>query len=172
MKLRDDAVGLLCKSGYLQMGESLSIGSATFNFEFVLWNGEAGFNLVVGSDPQDDLIRKLSALARALDFLGSKASITLVLEADWLDLKSRSALSQLARVLLIGPETLRDDLRVLLPLDLERRTVDSFDPIEVLRDGLRNDPAVFRSGLLDGHESEESVRAMLGRYIKDGVTEG
>lgn len=172
MKLQDRAIELLCNAGYLQMGESLNIGSATFTFEYVLWNGEAGFNLVVGSHTHDNLVRKVSALARALDFLGSKASITVVLEADRLDLKSRSALSQLARVLLIGPETLSDDLRVLLPLELERRVVESLDPIEVLRQSLRADRAVLESGLLDGHESEERVRAVLGSYIKEGVTKG
>lgn len=165
MRLEDDVVRVLSEGGYRAMGDVLNISSASFRFDFVLWSSHAGFNLVVGSALNDGLTRKIAALARALDYVESKASITVVVDAEDIGLKTRSELSRYARVLVVHEDTLEDDLRVLLPLRLAWKTVESVDPIELLRRSSARDPLIMGSSLLAGSSSEETVRESLRRFV-------
>ncbi|AWB86158.1 hypothetical protein [Mycetocola zhujimingii] len=164
MKLRDKVVELLRTGGYNEMDDVLNIGSATFQFDFVFWTSDAGFNLVLGAVPGENLTRKVAALARALDYVESKASITVVVDADAMNATTRSEVSRYARVLLVRTDSAEDDLRVLLPLHLERRVVKSVDPISVMRRS-SGDPLIAGSRLLGGSTSEERVRDALRTFV-------
>ena len=171
MRSREQVVALLRAGGVIEMGDVLNVASASFTFDFVMWSSRSGFNLVVGATPRPDLSRRLLALARALDYIGSKASITLVVGADGLDLRTRADVSRVARVLLVRPESLEDDLRVLLPLHLERKAVASVDPIAILRNAVAGDPLVADSPLLHGYASEQRVRDTLRALVAEELIE-
>ena len=167
MRSREQVVALLRAGGFIEMGDVLNVASASFTFDFVMWSSRSGFNLVVGATPRPDLSRRLLALARALDYIGSKASITLVVGADGLDLRTRADVSRVARVLLVRPESLEDDLRVLL----ERKAVASVDPIAILRNAVAGDPLVADSPLLHGYASEQRVRDTLRALVAEELIE-
>lgn len=165
MKLQESVIRVLSEGGYRAMGEVLTVASASFRFDFVLWSSHVGFNLVVGVTLDDVLTRKIASLARALDYVESKASITVVVDAEEIGLKTRSELSRYARVLFVHEDTLEDDLRVLLPLRLERRAVESVDPIQILRRASAGDPLIAGSSLLDGYSDEDAVRESLRAFV-------
>jgi len=115
-------------AGYLPLGQSQAIGGIPFEFAAMLVGGTSLDLIVVldlAIDAEEERIRRrVEGLARALDLVGSRRSLTLVLVGPRPPRNLTQTLAEVARVLTVGsPQEgedtlLRDALSVLLPLDL------------------------------------------------------
>ena len=119
---------LIREGGYRELPRPLKIGSLSFDFAHALVAGDKANDLVVvielkGDIPDDTVIRKVLSLARALDVLQSKRSVTVVLTSGQAAPETLHSLSRVCRVLPVGSpygpkavDAVRDWLSVLLPL--------------------------------------------------------
>lgn len=130
MSTTEDVVRILKEDGgYKELPKPLRVGSQDFDFTHALVAGERANDLVVvmevRSDKRDeDLIRRVLGLTRALDVLQSKRPVTAVLTSGQTTSETLRTLSQVCRVLPIGSQigkdadrAVRDWLSVLLPLE-------------------------------------------------------
>ena len=130
MSTTEDVVRILKDDGgYKELPKPLRVGSQAFDFTHALVAGDRANDLVVimevRSDGQDeDLIRRVLGLTRALDVLQSKRPVTTVLTSGQTTPETLRTLSEVCRVLPIGTQigkdadqTVRDWLSVLLPLE-------------------------------------------------------
>lgn len=130
MSTTEDVVRILKDDGgYTELAKPLRVGSQVFNFTHALLAGDRANDLVVvievKSDGQDDdLIRRVLGLTRALDVLRSKRPVTAVLTSGQARPETLRTLSEVCRVLPIGSQigkdadrAVRDWLSVLLPLE-------------------------------------------------------
>ena len=120
------AITLLKDNGYRSVKQPLGVGSATYSFDAVL-TAEQSLDLVLLQDTTlgsgERIRREVIAFGRSLDVLGSRRTLTLVLVGQPIDPSTIESLSQVCRVLPVGPledgeARLRDWLAVLLPLKL------------------------------------------------------
>lgn len=110
------------------MPKPFKVGSLSFDFTHVLVAGQKANDLVLvidlKSDAADDVaIRKVLALTRALDVIGSRRPVTAVLTSVQLGPTTVRSMSNVCRVLPLGApagpsatDAVRDWLSVLLPL--------------------------------------------------------
>jgi hypothetical protein len=130
MSTTEDVVRILKDDGgYKELPKPLRVGSQAFDFTHALVAGDRANDLVVvievRSDGQDeDLIRRVLGLTRALDVLRSKRPVTAVLTSGQTTPETLRTLSEVCRVLPIGTQigkdadqAVRDWLSVLLPLE-------------------------------------------------------
>lgn len=130
MSTTEDVVRILKDDGgYKELPKPLRVGSQAFDFTHALVAGDRANDLVVvievRSDGQDeDLIRRVLGLTRALDVLQSKRPVTAVLTSGQTTHETLRTLSEVCRVLPIGTQigkdadqAVRDWLSVLLPLE-------------------------------------------------------
>ncbi len=127
------------QGGYRELGKPFNIATLSFDFTHVLIGGDRANDLIVvielTNSVSDDVVeRKLLALARALDVLGSHRPVTVVLTGGSARPEVIQSISRVCRVLPIGTPLglnaaaeIRDWLSVLLPLELPR-------PVEDLND--------------------------------------
>lgn len=120
------AIKVLKDNGYRSVQQPFGVGSSTFNFDAVL-TAEQSLDLVLLQDTTlrsgERIRREVIAFGRSLDVLGSRRTLTLVLVGQPIDPLNLDSLSQVCRVLPVGPlesgdARLRDWLAVLLPLEL------------------------------------------------------
>lgn len=121
----DRVTEVLASNGYTQVDQPLKIGSLDFTFSSVLLGGIGRPELIVVVDAgaSEELQRvsgQIEALARALDIVGSRRSLTIVLVGPATDDVTRDKLRRFGRVLHAdhGLDAVVDDLAVLLPLSL------------------------------------------------------
>lgn len=117
------------EGGYRELPRPLKIGNLSFDFSHAFLAPEGGSDLVViielRSDGDDDAeVRRILSLARALDVLESRRSVTAVITIAKPSGPVLQSMSRVCRVLPIGtaqgPEAraeVRDWLSVLLPLE-------------------------------------------------------
>jgi hypothetical protein len=130
MSTTEDVVRILKDDGgYKELPKPLRVGSQAFDFTHALVAGDRANDLVVvievRSDGHDeDLIRRVLGLTRALDVLQSKRPVTAVLTSGQTTHETLRTLSEVCRVLPIGTQigkdadqAVRDWLSVLLPLE-------------------------------------------------------
>jgi len=120
---------LVDKGHYRQLPTPIRIGSQEFLFTRVLAGTDKANDLVLvieltGSTGNDAVIRSVLAFTRALDVIGSRRPVTVVLTSGQADKDLLNALNRVCRVLPIGSpsgedsmQTIADWLAVLLPLD-------------------------------------------------------
>ncbi|QKC83507.1 hypothetical protein [Mesorhizobium sp. NZP2077] len=122
----DRAIALLKDKGYRTVQQPFGIGSATYSFDAVL-TAEQSLDLVLLQDTTlgsgERIRREVLAFGRSLDVLGSRRTLTLILVGQPLEPAILASLSQVCRVLPVGPleagdARMRDCLAVLLPLEL------------------------------------------------------
>lgn len=119
----------LASSGYVQLPQPLAVGGVLFEFAAILGRQDS-LDLVVVVDTiantdSDQTRRRIEALARALDVVGSRRTLTVVLVGVRPQPAVTKALGGVARVLAVGTPTgeqagqrLDDALAVLLPLSV------------------------------------------------------
>ena len=119
---------LVREGGYRELSRPLKIGSLSFDFAHALVASEKANDLVIiielkGDTADDAVIRKVLSLARALDVLQSKRSVTAVLTSGQASPETVQSISRVCRVLSVGAPSgpgamnvVRDWLSVLLPL--------------------------------------------------------
>lgn len=130
MSTTEDVIRILKEDGgYTELPRPLRIGSQSFDFTHALVAGDRANDLVVvievKSDGQDqDLIRRVLGLTRALDVLQSRRPVTAVLTSGQAKTETLRTLSEVCRVLPIGTQigkdadqAVRDWLSALLPLE-------------------------------------------------------
>lgn len=119
---------LLGEGGYRELPRPLRVGTISFDFTHALVAETRANDLVIvieltGSTADEGVTRKVLALTRALDVMGSKRPVTAVLTSGQPRLETVQAISKVCRVLSVGApagpgarEAVRDWLAVLLPL--------------------------------------------------------
>lgn len=124
----DRAVALLKAHGYREANQPFPIGSASFSFDAVM-TADRTLDLIVLADTtvgkEERLRSQIQAFSRALDVIGSRRTLTVVLVGQRLPADTLEALARVCRVLPVGTLTgehadqvLRDWLAALLPLKL------------------------------------------------------
>jgi hypothetical protein len=162
-------VALLEEAEY-RIVERPLIAGIPFEFPAMLAGQEsldlvAVIDLALDSD-HDRVRRRVEGVARALDLVGSRRSLTVVLVGPRPDHGVIQAMSGVARVLAVGSgtndtATLRDALAVLLPLELVTENEDA----------ISSDWEKTRAELLTEHSDEiEPILAAAGQG-KEAVTE-
>jgi hypothetical protein len=177
-------VDLLNRSGYRAIKGDLRVETLSFHFAEVLVGTSNPLDLVVIVDTVTDtdesqIRRQVKALARALDMVASRRSLTLIIVRPSPTDSVIRDLSKVCRILLVGTPTgkdaddaLRDTLAVLLPLDIPNEASGPVDPLATLQAVLGNsiDDTVmpfFRAA----HESAEAVRTELKDWLGSAIRE-
>lgn len=123
----DRVVDRLASAGYSEFVQPFAVGGVKFEFAAVLGREDSlDLVLVIDTDAaadHDQIRRRVEALGRALDVVGSRRTLTVVLVGGRPILDVIQALRGVARVLPVGVPTterdirmLNDSLAVLLPL--------------------------------------------------------
>jgi hypothetical protein len=131
-------VAVLEGAGYEIVEQPRRIGGIPFQFAAML-AGRSSLDLVVlvdlATDTDDDRIRRrVEGLARALDLVRSRRSLTIVLLGPLRSAVLIQAIAGVARILNVGSPgrgdeaDLRDALSVLLPLEVATEKGDGADP--------------------------------------------
>ncbi|WP_154360773.1 hypothetical protein [Duganella aquatilis] len=129
MRTSDHVLEILTKEGgYRQLPKPFKVGTLPFEFTHALVGTDRANDLVIVIDLNDNnfdemATRKVMALTRALDVIGSKRPVTAVLTSGNPHSKTVQAISKVSRVLPIGSpvgpnavNSIREWLSVLLPL--------------------------------------------------------
>jgi hypothetical protein len=169
------AITLLKENGYRSVQQPFGIGSATYSFDAVL-TAEQSLDLVLLQDTTvgsaEKIRREVIAFGRSLDVLGSRRTLTLVLVGQSTDASTLESLSQVCRVLPVGPleacdARLRDWLAVLLQLELPDPADIQGDWSSEVRRHLSADETRGANGYLAASEQgEASVRLELRKRIE------
>lgn len=155
------AADILKKGGYRDAQQPFGIGSTSFSFDAVLTTDKS-LDLVILQDTTlgspDRMRREILAFGRSLDVIGSRRTLTLVLIGQRLDENLLEGVSQVCRVLSVGPEAkqLREWLAVLLPLELPKATDLQGDWSSEVRDRLTGDVARTATSYLNAAEQGEA----------------
>jgi hypothetical protein len=119
---------LVEEGGYKDLARPLRVGSLSFDFAHALIAGERANDLVIvielkGDTADDNVVRKVLSLTRALDVLQSRRSVTVVLTSGQVAQNTVQSISRVCRVLPIGApsgpkaiDIVREWISVLLPL--------------------------------------------------------
>lgn len=119
---------LMQEGGYRQLPRPFKVGSISFDFTHALVASERANDLVIvielKSDAVDDgAARKVMALTRALDVIGSKRPVTAILTSGQPRNETVQLINKVCRVLPVGAPTgpdainaVRDWISILLPL--------------------------------------------------------
>lgn len=176
------AVALLEEAGY-QVVERPLIAGIPFEFPAMLV-GQRSLDLIAVIDlaldsDHDRVRRRVEGVARALDLVGSRRSLTVVLMGPRPEHDVMQAIAGVARVLTVSSSSkndaasLRDALAVLLPLEL---VTEKEDPIstgwEKTRAKLLNDhpeelETILAAASLGKEAVTEAVREALSEPIED-----
>ena len=154
----DRVIQRLAASGYAELEQPVKIGGIPFEFAAILARRDS-LDLVVVADTiaerdHDRIRRRVEGLARALDVVGSRRTLTAVLVGIRPAPTVTKALARVARVLAVGTPTgdraeqaLDDALAVLLPLAV---VSDGHDQVA-------ESWATARAKLLEDHTEATSV---------------
>jgi hypothetical protein len=176
-------VELLKDNGYVPVHGDLRVGTISFNFAEVLFGTQNSCDLVVVVDtvfqPSESRTRRqVESLARALDIVQSRRSLTLIVVGPQLSDNSVRDLSRVCRILAVGTPTgrdadrvVRDVLAILLPLDLPVGEFGIADPLTRLRAELDDFLDVEVEPFIEAAQREiESVEAALKQWLLDGIS--
>lgn len=169
------------EGGYRPLIKPIKIGSQTFDFTHMLVAGERANDLVIvidltGASDDAQVTRSVLAFTRALDVLGSKRSVTVVLTSGQADNDLVNSISRVCRVLPVGAptgstaeEAVRDWLAVLLPLKSPppvQHLADWKASLEKQLEDTDEEPSFGRFVQL-AEEGKEAVEAALALEISN-----
>lgn len=170
----------LGRANFESVPQPMSLGGVEFEFSAVFSGYRSSLDLIVVHDGEQSrwLMTQMDALARALDFVGSRRSLTLVWIGRELPTAVRSSLLDVCRVLTISDRRadvgeVRRSLSVLLPLHVPGISESSIDPLEELI-GRLSTTSIRRlkgSGLLDAGVHEDEPRLLLRRWLTEPLSE-
>lgn len=144
----DRITQILVGTGYQATGPSVPVASIPFDFAATFVGANHSLDLVVVIDTVSDpsearLLKKISGLARALDMVGSRRSVTAIVVGPSPSAAAQQTMGRHCRVLVVGTPTgpnagraIRDAIAVLLPLDLPQPVSQLADPIAEVRKAL------------------------------------
>lgn len=178
----DRVVSLLVDAGYRQIGVSLRVGSVPFDFAATLVGGDHALDLVVVIDtvtdrPDARIRKKVEGLSRALDLVGSRRTVSVVLVGPMPGGATIQAMARVCRVLAVGTPTgsdadqsIRDALAVLLPLYLPAASVRLAEPVaqvvSALGDAYTDAAALLIEAATSSKEQVElAVRQLLEEVL-------
>lgn len=164
-------VTLLAGAGYEVVEQPRAIGGIPFEFAAML-AGRGSLDLIVLVDlaidtDRERIRRRVAGLARALDLVRSRRSLTIVLVGPSPDAALVQAIAGVARVLTVGTPPaddapLRDALAVLLPLEVETEDSKADDVWAEAMQRFRADhPAEAGRVLAAADAGEDAVVAAL-----------
>ncbi|RWK29081.1 hypothetical protein [Mesorhizobium sp.] len=173
------AISLLKSKGYRTVRQPFGIGTSTYSFDAVL-TAEQSLDLVLLQDTTlgtgERIRREVVAFGRSLDVLGSRRTLTLILVGQPLDRAILESLSQVCRVLPVGPldaddARLRDRLAVLLPLELPDAADMQGDWSSEVRRRLSAEEArAANSYLAAAEQGEAGVRFELRKRVERALS--
>lgn len=182
-------VSLLVGAGYRKIDGSLLVGSIPFEFAATLVGGDHSLDMVVVIDTvtegADTRVRKkVEGLSRALDLMGSRRTVSVVLVGPTPGSVTVQAMARVSRVLAVGTPTgddadqnVRDALAVLMPLVLPDATLQLAEPMSQLTRALGDTHSEVGAVLLDAavngkEEVETAVKGFLEEVLpSDDVTD-
>lgn len=184
MSTTEDVVRILKDDGgYKELPKPLRVGTQAFDFTHALVADDRANDLVVvievRSDGQDEeLIRRVLGLTRALDVLRSKRPVTAVLTSGQTTPETLRALSEVCRVLPIGTQigkdadqAVRDWLSVLLPLEVtssaESVLVWEADLLKALES--QDDQGLVAQLIEASHIDAQAVETVFATSIRTAV---
>jgi hypothetical protein len=175
-------VELLEREGYEIVEQPRSIGGIPFEFSAMLV-GRSSLDLIALVDlaiESDDepVRRRVEGLARALDLVRSRRSLTVILVGPRRGTGLIQGIADVARVLTVGSPgedddaELRDALAVLLPLVVTTENDEGEDSWPAVRDRMVAAQPAEAQGVLSAARSgksavEKALRAMLCEPIDD-----
>jgi hypothetical protein len=175
-------VAVLEQAGYEIVEQPRRIGGIPFEFAAML-AGRHSLDLItivdLAIDVDDEQIgRRVAGLARALDLVRSRRSLTVVLVGPMRGPRLIRAIVGVARVLTVGSAgkddeaAMRNALAVLLPLEVSTEDEDAADSWVEIRDRMVSAyPAGTEAVLAAATSGEEAVqnalREMLSEPIRD-----
>jgi len=178
----ENAADILRKGGYRDAQQPFGIGATSFSFDAVLTTDKS-LDLVILQDTTigspDRMRREILAFGRSLDVIGSRRTLTLVLIGQRLDESLLEWVSQVCRVLSVGPDAnekqLREWLAVLLPLKLPKATDLQGDWSSEVRDRLTGDVVRVATAYLNAAEQGEAgvsheLRRRIDRALAGGLS--
>lgn len=168
---------ILKENGFSERSRPLEVGQTKFDFEAAAVGTGRSHDLIIvaGSAIEPGrLQRMVDSVARGLDLGESKRPLTVVLIGSE-PAPARDGLEEVARVLLVGAnptkEEVRDALAVLLPLRAVPGEDDrGVDPLDEVRIHVANWNQDFDRFVLAARQGQEAVEKVLSRYVNDGVT--
>jgi hypothetical protein len=176
---------LLTTTGYrvLEQEKPVMVASVPFEFDALLVGSERANDLIVVIDtliePEPRIRQKVQGLSRALDVVGSRRPLTVILVGPSPPPGTLEALGKVSRVLMVDvlstTEALSDALGILLPLHLPDTTEAVMDPLGELRNRTPATPeketlAVVYEAAPDGTEAvSEALRALLAEPLQRAV---
>lgn len=176
-------IELLEDNSYLSVHGDLRVGTISFNFAEVLFGTRNSCDLVVVVDTvsqasESRTRRQVESLARALDIVQSRRSLTLIVVGPQLSDVLVRDLSRVCRILAVGTPTgeyadrdVRDALAILLPLDLPEGEFGIADPLTRLRTELDGFLDVEVEPFVEAAQREvESVETALKQWLVDGIS--
>jgi hypothetical protein len=143
-------VDILKNAGYRQRIAPLTVASVPFEFAALLLGSDRANDLIIVLDTlvdtEERIRQKVEGLSRALDLIGSRRPLTVVLVGPPPRPTVVEALARVSRVLTVGTPTgdnadrfLSDTLAVLLPLGLPDASEAVVDPLTEVRKQLSTD---------------------------------
>jgi hypothetical protein len=172
-------IGLLEKAGYQRVRTPLEIASIRFDLAAAFVGTAHNPDLIVVFDtafePDDQIQRKVEGIGRALDVMGSRRPLTVVLAGPRPGASILDALSRVSRVLPVGtvihtdPDaSLQKWLAVLLPLDLPSPSGKLADPVSELTEHMPNvDSDAVATLITASVRGTSAVETELQRLIRE-----
>ena len=180
-------VSYLEAAGFKRHSGSFELASIPFEFPAILVSGETDSDLVVVADTvmETGLViqKKIERIARALDVMGSKRSITAVVTGPKPQTKVLDEIARVCRVLPIGEQveldgdkSIRNWLRVLTPISIELFSSQTHDPISNLLNQFKDDHSGILNQILESsvegiEEVHEVIRFCLTETLAGIVEE-
>jgi hypothetical protein len=173
-------VGFLENAGYDSVEQPKPVGGIPFEFVAML-AGRSSLDLIVlvdlAVDTDDRAIRRrVEALARALDLVRSRRSLTVILVGPLRGAGLIQSIASVARVLTVGTpvvgddQSLRDALAVLLPLEVVTEDDEASEAWALRREAIRAaHPNETEAVLLASRSGTRTVREALRDLLREPV---
>lgn len=171
---------LLVEAGYRRVDTPLHVGSIPFQFAATLVGGKHALDLVVVIDtvterPDGRILKKVEGLARALDLVGSRRTVSVVLVGPMPGGMTIEAMARVCRVLAVGTPTgteadqsIRDSLAILLPLGLPVASSQLAEPMTQVVRALGDTYDDVAARLVEAATAgKEQVEAAVGDLLED-----
>lgn len=177
----ESVVDILANGGYSPLPRPVAVAGVPFDFDALLVGGDRAFDLVVVADTVREnnvrLRQRVEALARALDVVGSKRSLTVITVGPPPKRNEVNGMSRVSRVLSVSPRAHRSGeiaevLSVLLPLRLPTGSSMLADPVESLAVWLsgQRERKALSSVLESAAGGAEEVTKSLVSYLQEPLT--
>ena len=174
-------VAYLKERGFSLWPDKLIVRDVAFSFDAVLQGPEGFSDLVLvcdtlAHDNDEDIVRQVLGLARALDMARKTNPLTTVVVGRRPNLLLMNRMMSVSRVLALGlideakPDVqLENGLAILSPLKFENASGSVADPMTELRSRLSDIRADLRALVDTADEGEDAVRKAINVALQDNL---